>query len=464
MIVNERDIQREASPYISEQYTSITVDKSRLRFLLTGVDDSKLIPEEKERAVISRQARLQLLSEFIEESESRIPSLGDGENVQGEMEAQLTRLAQSLDLERQVLSSSEAQYREALRVRNELRSNYAAAEDRLAEISEMLARFSLLEKQYSTDLMRLENISEAGTLFFALPSENCPVCGAKPEFHDPTGDCDAGTEAIVAAAEGEQAKIRSLQNELKDVVDTLEKEKVEVERRLPEVQEALQQASTALSNISPQVTAQRSRFAEFLDKKSDIERNMELFQNLDRLQQKQREIEQETRTEATEDDVSSPLPAKPLFDLSKYVASFLEKWGLAEHPSVHFDKDTRDFVINGKHRSSNGKGHRAITHAAATLGLLKLTEVKSLPHPGFVILDSPLLAYEKPENDDDDLSGTDVNLRFLQSLAAWNSIQIIILENKKSIPPEFAQGKGITRFTKSEKLGRYGFFPLEDSQ
>lgn len=461
LIVNERDIQREASPYITEQYTSKTVDRSRLRFLLTGVDDSKLIPEEKEREVISRQARLQLLSEFIEESENQISRLGGGENLREEMEDQLTRIVHSLDREHEALSSSEAQYREALRARNELRSNFAEAEDRLAEISEMLARFSLLAKQYSTDLMRLENIREAGTLFFALPSENCPVCGAKPEFHDPTADCDGGTDAIVAAAEGEQAKIRALQVELNDVVHTLEREKMEVEQRLPEVQEFLRLASTALRNISPSVSAQRSRFSELLDKKSEVERNMNLFDNLDQLQKKQWEIEQESLTEFTEDDAISSLPTKPLFDLSKCVASFLDEWGLVANPVVYFDKDTSDFVINGKHRSSNGKGHRAITHAAATLGLLKLTEAKSLPHPGFVILDSPLLAYEKPEDDDDDLSGTDVNLRFLKFLASWSSTQTIILENKKSVPPQFSEGDGVTRFTKSETQGRYGFFPID---
>ncbi|MFK8034290.1 MAG: hypothetical protein AB8B94_09120 [Hyphomicrobiales bacterium] len=104
----------------------------------------------------------------------------------------------------------------------------------------------------------------------------------------------------------------------------------------------------------------------------------------------------------------------------------------------------------------------AITHAAATLGLLKFTEDKRLPLPGFVVLDSPLLAYEKPEDEVDDLSETDVNLRFLQSLAKWDSTQTIILENRKSIPPEFSEGEGITRFTKSATVGRYGFFPLGD--
>jgi len=109
------------------------------------------------------------LSEFIEESEDQISGLGDEENLRGEMQDQLTKLGQSLDSERQILSSTEAQYREVLNDRNQHRSNLAEAEDRLLEISEMMARFALLENQYSIDLTRLENIREAGTLFFALP-------------------------------------------------------------------------------------------------------------------------------------------------------------------------------------------------------------------------------------------------------------------------------------------------------
>ncbi|WP_291844284.1 hypothetical protein [Maricaulis sp.] len=375
------------------------------------------------------------------------------------MADQLSRLEQSLSQERAILSSSEAQYREALNTRNEMRSNFTDAQDRSAEISEMLARFSLLDRQYSTDLLRLENIRESGALFYALPSENCPVCGAKPDDHDPAGNCDASTEAVVAAAEGEQTKIRSLQDELYDVVKSLEREKAIVDQQLPELRLALKVATSAVSNITPQISAQRARFTDFLDKKSEVERGMELFEHLDHLRQRRDQIEQERRTEANDDDTSTPLPTKPLHDLSTCVASFLDDWGLATGASVHFDKDTKDFVIDGKHRSSNGKGYRALTHAAATLGLRKVTENKNLPHPGFVILDSPLLAYEKPENADDDLSGTDVNLRFLRSLAAWRSTQLIVLENRKSIPPEFIDGEGITQFTKTDAQGRYGFFP-----
>ena len=462
LIVGESDIQKETSPYFGTQYTTVTVEKSRLRFLLTGVDDSKLIPEEREREIISRQARLQLLDEFIGESENQIAKLEGGENFREALIEQQNRLDESLRRERQTLSSSEAQYRRALGTRNGLRRDIAEAEDRLGEISEMLARFQLLGDQYETDLMRLENIREAGTLFSALPSDRCPLCGAKPEDHNPMGDCDASTEEIVAAALGEQKKIHALQSELIDVIRTLNAEREETTLQLPEMEVHLVLAESDLSDFSPQLKEQRGRYTEFLDKKSIVERNMELFENLDRLQEKHKQIEQETRAEATDDDLSSPLPTKPLFELSKHVGHLLNDWGLVENPTVHFDKETRDFVINGKHRASNGKGHRSLTHAAATLGLMKLTEDKDLPYPGFTILDSPLLAYEEPENEEDDLSHTDVNLRFLRSLSLWKSRQIIVLENRKSIPPEFEEGAGVIHFTKSHSFGRYGFFPIEE--
>ena len=153
------------------------------------------------------------------------------------------------------------------------------------------------------------------------------------------------------------------------------------------------------------------------------------------------------------------LPTNALFRLSNEVKILLQKWELPNSDNVHFDKEEGDFVINGKHRVSNGKGHRAITHAAATLGLMKYSEANELPHFGFTILDSPLLAYEEPDSDEDDLSGTDVNINFFDSLSNWKTKQIIIFENKKSIPDKYSYGKQITQFTKNN-MGRYGFFPI----
>jgi len=73
-----------------------------------------------------------------------------------------------------------------------------------------------------------------------------------------------------------------------------------------------------------------------------------------------------------------------------------------------------------------------------------LEDNTNLPHFGFVLLDSPLLAYEKPENLQDDLTGTEVNLKFFECLSKWKMKQIIVIENKKSIPKTFSKGEQMT--------------------
>jgi hypothetical protein len=89
---------------------------------------------------------------------------------------------------------------------------------------------------------------------------------------------------------------------------------------------------------------------------------------------------------------------------------------------------------------------------------LEFCQEKSLPHPGFVILDSPLLAYFKPEGDDDlELQGTDLKERFYQYLIQHHGSdsQVIIIENQH--PPSSVENDlAITVFTRNPSEGRFG--------
>jgi hypothetical protein len=115
-------------------------------------------------------------------------------------------------------------------------------------------------------------------------------------------------------------------------------------------------------------------------------------------------------------------------------------------------------VIDGKPRGSRGKGLRAITHAAVTMALLEYCQENGLSHPGFVVLDSPLLAYFKPEGDDDlELKGTDLKERFYKYLVDHHAkdSQVIIIENQH--PPESMVGQfAMTVFTGNPNDGRFG--------
>jgi hypothetical protein len=80
-----------------------------------------------------------------------------------------------------------------------------------------------------------------------------------------------------------------------------------------------------------------------------------------------------------------------------------------------------------------------------------------MPHPGFVILDSPLIAYKEPKADDEGISGTDLKPRFYEHLEKFaGTDQIFIVDNTEP-PPSFIEKA--THFTKNPAIPRFGLFP-----
>lgn len=53
--------------------------------------------------------------------------------------------------------------------------------------------------------------------------------------------------------------------------------------------------------------------------------------------------------------------------------------------------------------STAPKGLRPITQAAFSISLMEYCVGNDSAHPGFLILDSPLLSYKEPEGPEDDL-------------------------------------------------------------
>ncbi|TDW59755.1 AAA domain [Oceanimonas baumannii] len=461
-IVNEANIQKESSPYISEQYTKKTEHKSRLKFILTGVDDSSLLPAEVERKALSREAKIEVLKELIEEQGNSLGDISTLENSLTELRDQDKRLSETILKERSTLDANEEKYNSLVNNRAALREELELKGKRIDEVKEMLSRFNLLQSQYASDIARLESISETGILLEALPSEKCPTCGRRVSEDKTHQDCDAGIQNVVAAAVSEKFKIEGLSNELKLTVNNLNSELDSITEQLPAIRDKISSVAKELAIVNPELVEQRTNYSELFNIKSQVNASIKQHEQLIFLTKKKEELENSAPKNESKSKGESErtLPTSALFKLSKEVRNFLQEWGFPNSNDVHFDKDTGDFVINGKHRISNGKGYRAITHAAATLGLMKYTEENELPHLGFSILDSPLLAYEEPENEEDDLRGTDVNIKFFDSLSAWNTKQIIVFENKKSIPSKYSSGKQIVQFTKKNS-GRYGFFPTK---
>jgi hypothetical protein len=153
-------------------------------------------------------------------------------------------------------------------------------------------------------------------------------------------------------------------------------------------------------------------------------------------------------------------------DFAQTVSKVLTEWQFPGDRRVSFDDGGYDLRIDGKRRRDNGKGVRAVTHSAFKVALLMFCRERNLPHPGFVILDTPLLTYRDPIRTNSPLSADETALRntslkefFFEHLSRVSSLgQIIVVENV-DLPPNINTLGSVETFTGDPRNGRFGLFP-----
>ena len=314
----------------------------------------------------------------------------------------------------------ESQLSETTNARREVYTKYASLLARDNEIGELQARFKLLNEQYTTDLKRLTAIEESGQYFILLTLNKCPLCGATSEHQKTDTECDGNVAAVTTAAAAEIAKIRLLQKELYDTVSTLAKEhssnaieRAALEKDLRQLQKNIDAA------LSPEFTQARKTYSDLIEQRSSVRTALSLYKRVTETKERistngsshkaAKEVAEEQST------VAQYIPKSTLDEFSAIVQSILEAWHFPNPSPTYFDEVKRDLVIGGKPRGSRGRGLCAITHSAFTIGLLDYCRQNEMPHPGFVILDSPLLAYKEPQGDDENIAGNRLKGKILRT-------------------------------------------------
>lgn len=457
-LISEGDIQKQGSPIETGQVINRTLEMSVFKLLLTGVDDSAVVAEPRDQSErLSRSAKIEVIDELLLDYRERLTGLV-GEDDEQDLTVQLAEIEEGLAKERSLLDATEQAYAAIVQRRNDLRKKLEAATDRRGEIDELLARFLLLDTHYASDLGRLEGLREAGSLVSALGPDNCPLCGASPDAQHRDTDCDGNIELVISATDAETEKITRLRTELRQTIEQLRQEAASFDNITPQFRNQLVAADEELKAMSPAISNQRAAYSEQVETRSTAQNALRLLVSIAELEQRRARIEGASAPRAANEAPLADLSTSTLDKFSSLYESVLKDWNFPEASRVYFDKETRDLVISGKPRGSRGKGMRAITHAAFTATLLEFTRLNNLPHPGFIVLDTPLLAYREPEGEEDDLSGTDVQDKFYRYLADRPDRQVIILENVD--PPDLIRERDQTTFfSKNPHVGRYGFFP-----
>lgn len=453
-VIDETSMQADRSPSLSSVTTSVTSDISTLKLLLEGEDDSSLVavPTSKElkQATAGRES---VLDRLVAEIEQQLEDVAD----RTELREQRMRLDRAITGHTESIGRISAE-RAQLSGRVDATERLAAQlRERLADIRALEARFQLLGQQYVSDLSRLEMISEAGSLLGYFNPGRCVFCGADVEHQHYNEDCAEDVTAFRESVLAEQAKTAALSSDLAATLVDLDAERVALAARLHSIGAAIETARGQLSRYDVALAPQQGTLKELLDTRSQVEQSMGLYDQISRFESLKNQLIDEQAHETVTAAAGMQLATVSAF--STEIAARLRAWGVPGADQTRYDKNDQDIVSGNQLRSAHGKGVRAILHAAFTLGLAQYCFDRELPHPGFVVLDSPLVTYRPPDQggDNDGTMPPSVINKFYADIQSGVDGQVIVLENIE--PPGGLGPDGVdVAFTKNASHGRYGFF------
>ena len=459
VVVDEEEVIGQRSPYLSGQVVNKTKERSVFRLLLTGVDDSSITAVEDLKISRARkEAKTEVIQKLLDES---IRELDDMELLLDEskvrqatedVSTELEGLEAEISAEKDAINTLEIQ-------RRSLWEDYKSTQSQLAVLSELRTRFGLLSDQYQSDLARLEAISEAGFRLAQMPEEICPVCGALPEHHRYDHMKETPPEELAISCKKEALKIQGLIEDLSETSRSNDSQIIVKTEYAQRIHAELNAANDTIKDeLRPRFQAVAARIRELTEKQPTFLRALYLYKSIEDFRTLHEMLVME-KPQAPDKDTFPNLATSETEEFCKEVEGVLREWKFPDLDRVTFSEPDDDIIISGQKRASHGKGVRAITHTAFNLGLLRFCRNRSMPHPGLLIVDSPLVVYRQADDpnfdpEDKDFS-TDVKEAFYKSLSAAIGIQVIICENDD---PPADLNANIIHFTGTNE-GRYGFIP-----
>lgn len=430
-------------------------DKSLLKFLITGVDGSAVatVATSAEQKA-ARGAKVDVLRELVSELSSGLREEQSDEELSGAISAAEDVRSDSNSALR---AHQETTDRKRLEV-NELRKELKETEEKAADYRAMNIRFRELDRTLRSDIDRLAGLEEGGFLLGKFAEMTCPLCGADPQHQNHAHRLQHVQEQQLAT-QAEIAKIRSERAELQTAIQGLIADVQATDQTITTLEMIVRAEREDLLHLQNDDRGVRDRFVEADEKLQSLTAERDRRAEIQRLEIKIAELSKlKVPARPIAENFNPSLSTNEAHDLAKVVKRVLLAWGYPGVETVTFDLSSQDLIVDGKERRTNGKGVRAILHSAFKVAVLIYCREQNLPHPGFLILDTPLLAYREPKDDDvmeedeSELAKSGLAGRFYAHLASLSDIgQFIVIEN--ATPPrdlpksvkqiQFDGGKGL---------------------
>lgn len=440
-MLTETKIISEYSAILSGRDTSNTAVIASLIFLLSGQDfaetetkDTKEIKEAKKNAV-KAYINKELFS-LSERNQELLAQLKENPNI--DIDVEIEKIMAEISTNEKRINSSIEENQKILAQLYEKNEN-------LSECNVLLNRYDELTTQYDADLKRLNFIVDGEANLNASFSTHCPFCDGEVVVKK--------NQNYINAAKSDYKKIKLQAKDLESASKELRSEKLSLEQEIGTLMAKKKSMEELIEKeLKPQVFNLKEKLSAYKDA-IECQKEIDILKKLS--EQKTADmIENDTDEESElKFKVKEHLDYSFINELSNGIKSFLENCNYDNLLSVIFDKADMDIVINGKKKSSNGKGYNAYFNSVVAIVLSRYMESKAKYSPDFLVLDSPILSLK--ENETKKPSETMRNTLFENIVDNQKEIQTIVIENE--IPEINYKDANIIHFTKEKNNGRYGF-------
>lgn len=440
-MLTETKIISEYSAILSGRDTSNTAVIASLIFLLSGQDfaetetkDTKEIKEAKKNAVkayINKE-----LFRLSERNQELLAQLKENPNID---------IAVEIEKIMAEISTNEKRINSSIEENQKILAQLYEKNENLSECNVLLNRYDELTTQYDADLKRLNFIVDGEANLNASFSTHCPFCDGEVVVKK--------NQNYIDAAKSDYKKIKLQAKDLESASKELRSEKLSLEQEIGTLMAKKKSMEELIEKeLKPQVFNLKEKLSAYKDA-IEYQKEIDILKKLS--EQKTADmIENDTDEESElKFKVKEHLDYSFINELSNGIKSFLENCNYDNLLSVIFDKADMDIVINGKKKSSNGKGYNAYFNSAVAIVLSRYMESKAKYSPDFLVLDSPILSLK--ENEIKKPSETMRNTLFENIVDNQKGIQTIVIENE--IPEINYKDANIIHFTKEKNNGRYGF-------
>lgn len=460
-IVDETQMQAETPPALTGQYTSKTKEVSILKLLLEDEDDSAVVAvDSKEDAKKLSGAKVDVLERLIEAIEAQTGNLAEP----ADLRAQLARLDAAVEEHARAVSGVSEERSRVLEASRAVQTELARFRTEIGDAVALRSRFELLQRQYESDLERLAMVGEAGNLLGYFRSGVCVFCGAEPQHQHYNEACEGESTSFGASVEAERRRTSALRTDLLATLADVGTRLAELRALADGCRAQAEDLAGDLRRLDGEVSPLHHDLTALVNARGEAERSLSLYEQLATLERMKTEVAAEAKVEVAAAGAAIGFAA--IREFSAELSQRLAAWGYPEAGSVRYDRAAQDIVAGDQFRSAHGKGVRAILHAAFTLSLGQYCLDREIPHPGFVVLDSPLVTYRPPApgevKDVEAELPEGVVAAFYRNIQEQFDGQVIVMENTD--PPIAVNPETVDIvFTKAAGVGRYGYFPHRPS-